>query len=109
MIIVPQLVMPSGMPNNVLAAINVLGNVLRTEILHRLSKGPNTAVELANTIGTAQSSVHRHLIVLEGHGLVMANKSPEERAGPVSVTWELVPDRVYELADLWVRYVSESD
>lgn len=66
----PRLSMPVDMPHEVLVAIETIGNNVRTEILRQTSRGALTALELADRIGVRSASIHRHLIVLERHGLV---------------------------------------
>lgn len=105
-VLVPPLVIPTGFPDEIAAATDVLGNVLRTEILHRLGQAPQSASELAQAIDTAQSSVHRHLAVLEQHELVEADLPLGERAGPVGAQWTINTDRVRALAEAWARYAS---
>ena len=71
--------MPGDMPDDVLAAIDVIGNNVRTEILRRLAQSQLTAHDLAERIGVHVGSVHRHLVVLEQHNLVTTDVDPERR------------------------------
>lgn len=96
--------MPGDMPNNVLAAIETIGNNVRTEILRLVSAQSLTAIELADQIGVHPASIHRHLIVLERHGLVAADVAPGRRRGQ-SVTWRTQTDQVADVGRTWVRYV----
>lgn len=54
-----------------------------------------------------QPAQHRHLIVLERHGLVSADVAPGRRRGQ-SVTWRTETDQVAMFGSTWVRYVCSS-
>lgn len=99
--------MPRDMPKAVLVAIETIGNNVRTEILRRVSERGLTALELADMIGVHPASIHRHLIVLERHGLVSADVAPGRRRGQ-SVTWRTETDQVAEFGRTWVRYACSS-
>ena len=99
--------MPGDMPEEVLVAIEIIGNNVRTEILRRISERGLTALELADRIGVHPASIHRHLIALEQHGLVSADVAPGRRRGK-SVTWRTETDRVTEVGRTWVRYSCSS-
>ena len=99
--------MPGDMPKEVLVAIETIGNNVRTEILRRVSERGLTALELADRIGVHPASIHRHLIVLERHGLVSADVAPGKRRGQ-SVKWRTKTDQVAEIGRTWVRYASSS-
>lgn len=58
-------------------------------------------------IGVHPASIHRHLIVLERHGLVSADVAPGRRRGQ-SVTWRTETDQVAEFGRTWVRYACSS-
>ena len=103
----PRLSMPGDMPREVLAAIEIIGNNVRTEILRRVSERGLTALELADRIGVHPASIHRHLTVLEYHGLVSADVAPGRRRGQ-SVRWRTETDQVAEYGRTWVRYVCPS-
>ena len=99
--------MPVDMPKEVLVAIETIGNNVRTEILRQISERGLTALELADRIGVHPASIHRHLIVLERHGLVSADVAPGRRRGQ-SVTWRTETDRVEKVGRTWVQYVCSS-
>ena len=99
--------MPGDMPEEVLVAIETIGNNVRTEILRQVSERRLTALELADRIGVHPASIHRNLIVLERHGLVSADVAPGRRRGQ-SVTWRTESDRVAEFGRTWVRYACSS-
>jgi DNA-binding transcriptional ArsR family regulator len=91
------------MPEEVRSVIDVIGNNVRTEILRRLSQQPLTAIALAQQVGVHHASVHRHLALLEEHGLVIADVDPGHRRGQ-AVTWRTNVDKVAELGRIWVDY-----
>lgn len=87
--------------------LEVIGNQVRTEILRQLSGRHLTAVDLAAELNVAHSSVHRHLIRLEEHGLVLADVEPGQRSGRGrTVLWTTSADRVRELGESWVSYAT---
>lgn len=100
--------MPGEMPEEVLSAIDVIGNNVRTEILRRLAQDAATARDLAEQIGVHHGSVHRHLVVLEEHGLVTTDVDPGKRRGQ-KVVWRTDRDKVAELGEIWARYASGRD
>lgn len=100
--------MPGDMPEEVLAAIDVIGNNVRTEILRRLAQRPATAGDLAEQIGVHHGSVHRHLVVLEQHELVTTDVDPGKRRGQ-TVVWRTDTAKVAEWAEVWARYASGRD
>lgn len=100
--------MPGDMPDDVLAAIDVIGNNVRTEILRRLAQSQLTAHDLAERIGVHVGSVHRHLVVLEQHNLVTTDVDPGRRRGQ-TVLWRTDRAEVAEWAELWARYASGRD
>ena len=98
------------MPEEVLAIIDVIGHHVRTEILRRLAHSPMTVVDLATEMDVAHSSVHRHLVKLEEHGLVAADTEPGQRAGRGrTVLWRTAPERVLEVGQLWISYATGQD
>lgn len=100
--------MPGDMPENVLAAIDIIGNNVRTEILRRLAHSASTAHDLAEQIGVHVGSVHRHLVVLEEHDLVTTDVDRGKRRGQV-VLWRTDTAKVIDRANLWARYASGRD
>lgn len=100
--------MPGDMPEEVLAVIDVIGNNVRTEILRQLAKEPLTARDLADQIGVHVGSVHRHLVLLEQHGLIAASVEAGKRQGQ-TVLWRTDPEKVAESAEVWARYASGRD
>ncbi len=93
------------MPEEVLSAIEVIGNNVRTEILRRLAREALTAGNLAEQIGVHVGSVHRHLAMLEQHELVATDVDPGKRRGQM-VLWRTNTTKVAEWAEVWGRYTS---
>ena len=102
----PRLSLPQGMTEEVAEIIEVLGNHARTEILRRLAQRPMTAVDLAAGLDVSHTSVWRHLVLLEEHGLVTADVEPGRRRGNKNVVWGTVPERVREMGTRWSEYAS---
>ena len=99
----PRLCTPPQMPDAVQAIIEVTGNQVRTEMLRSLADGSMTDVDLAESLGVAQSSICRNL---EHIGLVATDVEAGRRQGNKTVTWSLVPDKVDELCQGWAGYVT---
>ncbi len=97
--------MPEDMPEEVRVAIDVIGNNVRTEILRRLSRRAMTTLELAEQLRVHHASVHRHLVFLEEHGLVMADVDRGRRRGQ-NVTWHANRTKIAEVGRLWIDYAS---
>lgn len=100
--------MPGDMPEDVLAAIDVIGNNVRTEILRRLAQRASTAHDLAAQIGVHVGSIHRHLVVLEQHDLVRTDVDRGKRRGQM-VLWRTNTATVTDCAQVWARYASARD
>lgn len=92
------------MPGDVRLAINVMGNKVRTEILYHLSRRPQTSLELAERVGAHLTSVHRHLCLLEQHGLIAADVDPGFRRGQ-TVTWHTDVEKVGSWG-IWVAHAT---
>lgn len=105
---VPRLSTPHGMPKEISVVIEVIGNAVRTQVLRRLAQSSLTALELAEQLGVHHASVHRHLVLLEEHGLVTADVDAGHRRGQ-EVRWATVPEKVAELGQFWIRYASAAD
>lgn len=93
------------MPDEVLVAIDVIGNNVRTEILRQLTAQPLTALDLAERIGVHPTSVHRHLVLLEERLLISTEVQQGKRRGK-TVKWQAQQSRVAELGRVWVAYVA---
>lgn len=104
----PRLSTPSNMPDEVLVAIEVIGNNVRTELLRQLTAQPLTALELAERVGVHSASVHRHLVLLEERGLIFTEVQKGQRRGQ-TVKWQTQQARVAELGRLWVEYVASTE
>ena len=74
-------------------------------ILRRLAWHPLTTLELADQLGVHPASVHRHLVLLEDHGLVTADIARGRRQGQ-TVTWHTNRDNVAEVGRLLIDYAS---
>lgn len=102
----PRMTQPPGMPEEVSAVIDAIGNRARGALLHTLAQhGPQTALDLAQRVGTGHSSVHRHLLELEEQGTVHADTASGHRHGR-TVTWSIDVARVNELIDIWRGYLT---
>lgn len=107
----PHLPTPPDMPGAVKTIMEAIGHSVRTEILHQLSRRPQTVRELAAATGTVASQVRKHLAILEGLDLVRADRPPEER-GPGRgrfVLWATNQEGVKEVSQTWIDYVSSRD
>lgn len=93
------------MPEDVLAAIDVIGNNVRTEILRCLAQEAMTARDLADSIGVHVGSVHRHLVLLEQHGLIATDVGAGKRQGQ-TVLWRTDTFKVAVCGEVWTRYAS---
>lgn len=104
----PYLPTPPDMPGAVKAIIEAIGHSVRTEILHQLSRRPQTVRELAEATGTVTSQVRKHLAILEALDLVRADRPLEER-GPGRgrvVLWVTNQERVKEVGHSWIDYAA---
>jgi ArsR family transcriptional regulator len=100
--------MPEGMPEEVQIIIDIIGNKVRTAVLRYLSEEPRTSIELAELLEVHHASIHRHLVLLEEHGLVVADVERGHRQGK-TVLWSTVRGKVEELGQMWVRYATADD
>ncbi|MCM3662519.1 helix-turn-helix domain-containing protein [Georgenia satyanarayanai] len=93
----PRYVAPPGMPPEVEAIIDVIGNRARAAIIRELvGQGPLTAPELSAVAGASVSAANRHLRELEASGLVTADVEAGQRRGRGRVpTWHVNPDVVH--------------
>ena len=106
MAVMPRLTEPPGMPQEVVTAIETIGNRARTEILRLLAlHGPLTAAELAERLGATKPGVHKHLAALEAEGLVAGDVEALRRPGR-TVRWQTEGQRAQQLAEIWVQYVT---
>jgi len=103
----PTLVMPPGMPEDVVSAIQTVGSRLRTELLHSLSRadGPLSTPELVALVKANRITTRDNLHALEDAGLVRANFPRHERGGR-KVLWSVDQEKINELAERWKSYVS---
>lgn len=106
--VVPRLSEPARMPEGVRVIIEIIGNATRTELLRLLTARPRTMLELAAEIDVAHSSIHRHLALLEQHGLVSTDTAPGRRQGR-TVVWSANPERITEIGQRWISYATAID
>lgn len=101
----PVLITPPGMPEDVVAAIETMGNRARTELLHLLSSAGRalTTQELTEALDGTRIRVREHLMEMESDGLVVANYPPGERAGR-KLLWTVDKERIADLARTWQWY-----
>lgn len=101
----PRMTEPPEMPEEVTAVIDTIGNRARGALLHTLAQhGSLSAQDIAQRVGAAHSSVHRHLLELEAQGLVHADTASGQRHGR-TVTWSIDINRIKELVDVWRDYL----
>ena len=106
---VPRLSKPPTMPEEVLAIIDAIGNSARTEILRHLSSQAMSTRELADVVGVEHSRILRHLAVLEGLDLVVADHPRGERRGVGRIVlWTTNRKRVEEVGRHWTAYAAGS-
>lgn len=98
---VPRYTRPAGMPPDVEALIDVIGNRTRQALLRELAR-VNTAstAQLQAAVCVRRESVVRHLRLLEDAGLVRADIPRGVRFG-ASPTWTLIrPNLIAQLEDM---------
>lgn len=110
----PSLITPPDMPEDVVEAIETLGNRARTEMLRLLlAHGPLTRAELNLQLRELATSgdkkipermVWNHLLAMEDAGLVSADVPRGQRQGKTT-TWSADATRARQLATRWVEYV----
>ena len=71
------------------AALDILSNETRREILKRLVREPHYGWQLASQLDVSQQAVVKHLNVLEEAGFVNSEKVASEKGGP--------PKRIYSV------------
>ena len=71
------------------AALDILSNDTRREILKRLVREPHYPLQLASQLDVSQQAVVKHLNVLEEAGFVDSEKVASEKGGP--------PKRIYSV------------
>lgn len=102
----PSLIRPPDMPEDVVQAIETMGNRARTEILRELiTHGPLTTQEIAERIGATRIAARAHLLAMEEAGVVAADVPASTRPGRV-VHWSAEGDRAEALAATWADYVT---
>lgn len=101
----PILINPD-LPPEVEIAVGMIGSRAQADMIRHLSRmGPSTAGELAEATGISRPSLNRHLVALEEAGVVTASPPAGDRAGK-TVRYTAQIDRVRELAEKYLRYVS---
>jgi DNA-binding transcriptional ArsR family regulator len=88
------------------AVFRALADPTRREILRRLRDGPMTSGEIADQFDTSWATISRHLGVLAGAGLVLAERNGQ------SIRYELnttVFQQVVEHLMEWTRTDGGSD
>lgn len=93
------------MPQDVEAAVSLIGNRARTDILHNLSKlGPSTVGRLHSAMDISRPSLNRHLDVLAKAGLIQTDPPEGLRHGK-SVVYAIQRSRVRELVAGYAAFV----
>jgi len=72
---------PEAPPSWLLRVYKALGDDKRLRIMRRLSEGEATLDELTEMLGLSKSTVHHHMTLLRGAGLVRVQMSAEESKG----------------------------
>ena len=72
---------PEAPPSWLLRVYKALGDDKRLRIMRRLSEGEATLDELTEMLGLSKSTVHHHMSLLRGAGLVRVQMSAEESKG----------------------------
>jgi DNA-binding transcriptional ArsR family regulator len=100
----PSLIRPK-LPPEVEAAISLMGNRARVDILRHLSMlGPSTIGRLQTAVDISRPSLNRHLDFLAEAGLVQTDPPAGMRHGK-DVVYTVQPDRVRELTQEYTSYV----
>jgi DNA-binding transcriptional ArsR family regulator len=100
----PSLIRPK-LPPEVEAAISLMGNRARVDILRHLSMlGPSTIGRLQTAADISRPSLNRHLDFLAEAGLVQTDPPAGMRHGK-DVVYMVQPDRVRELTQEYTSYV----
>jgi DNA-binding transcriptional ArsR family regulator len=105
----PSLPVPHDMPTEMKILVDAIGHRIRTEILRQLADRPLGVQELAAATGTVVSQIRKHLAILEELGLVIADRSPEDRrpgGRGRSALWTTDTQRAEEVGRVWIRYVT---
>jgi len=69
---------PEAPPSWLVRAYKALGDERRLRILRRLSEGETTLDELTQMLGLSKSTVHHHISILRGAGLIRVHVAPKE-------------------------------
>jgi DNA-binding transcriptional ArsR family regulator len=100
----PSLIRPK-LPPEVEAAISLMGNRARVDILRHLSMlGPSTIGRLQTAVYISRPSLNRHLDFLAKGGLVQTDPPAGMRHGK-DVVYRVQPARVRELIQEYAGYV----
>jgi len=100
----PSLIRPK-LPPEVEAAISLMGNRARVDILRHLSMlGPSTIGRLQTAVDISRPSLNRHLDFLAEAGLVQTDPPAGMRHGK-DVVYMVQPARVRELTQEYTSYV----
>lgn len=81
---------PEAAPSWLIRLYKALSDEKRLRILRRLSEGETSLDELTDMLGLTKSTVHHHIGLLRGAGLIRIRVPPDERKGK---------QRVYALRD----------
>lgn len=108
----PSLIRPPDMPEDVVGAIETMGNKARSEILRvLLERGPMTRNQISEhlegaSVGKSVPSrmVWNHLQAMEDIGVVSCDLPRDQRHGRVT-HWTANYDEAVALADLWLAFL----
>lgn len=91
---VPRIARPD-LPNAVEEAVEVFGSRVRVAVIRTLqASAPQTKAELKRLLGGSEANLHAHLSALEDAGVLIADPSRTDEAGPVTRRYSVDRDRL---------------
>ena len=99
---------PEAPPSWLINTFKALADEKRLRIMRRLKAGPASLDDLASLLGVSKSTVHHHISLLRGAGLIRVRVSPEEK-GHNSQKYTLRPQGLDHAADFLGDYLGTSE